>query len=122
MPLSFLVLAIFIDLPSKKCTFLHPKFYADYEYMIIVKNIFTNFEYTVSSYRIRFTCRFSKLTFTLRPHTLRGDLILRLRELELISIISFIKLKILKFNDNEIFITIILQTYFREFSCGFFKE
>ena len=55
MPLSFLVLAKFIDLPSKKCTFLHPKFYADYEYMIIVKNIFTNFEYTLSSYRIRLT-------------------------------------------------------------------
>ena len=67
-------------------------------------------------------CQFIKLISALRAHALKVDLILQLRELELTSNSSFIKLKFLIFHDYEICITIILQTYFRGLSSGFFKD
>ena len=53
-------------------------------------------------------------------HTLRGDLILQMRELELVCKTDFIKWKFLIFNDCEMFITITLQIVFQESSSGFF--
>ena len=48
---------------------------------------------------------------TLVVKGLRGDLILRLREVELISNSSLISLKPLIFNDYEMFIIVILQSF-----------
>ena len=64
-------------------------------------------------------CWFSKLISTLRAHTLRKNLILRLRKLDLISNSSLIKFKSL--NNYEIYIDIVPQICFQEISRGFFK-
>ena len=48
---------------------------------------------------------------TLVVKGLRGDLILRLRDVELISNSSLISLKPLIFNDYEMFIIVILQSF-----------
>ena len=106
---------------SNEWTVLHQNFYTDYEYTDRSQKVFANFEYTVHQIELDLRCRFSKSIFILRAHTLRGDLILQLRELELISNGSFIKLKFLLFNDYEIYITIILQTFFPGFNSGFLK-
>ena len=89
------------------------RFYAGYKYTDHNQNVFTSFEHTNSSDRTRYMLLiFSKFAFALKTYTVRGNLILELRELELISNSSFIKLSLFVFDNYEIFIIIIPRTYF----------